>query len=330
VKHMSYMVRVHETWASRIGALAALAALSAASCGRPQKPPEAGVQATFSSPEDAGSALVAAAKSGDESTLVTIFGPGSKSVWSAGDAAADRARMDEFVTSYNHMHRWGKIKARDDVLRVGLDNYPFPIPLAQNSAGRWYFDTAAGKDEILARRIGRNELTATDASDALGTAQHQYFQETPTRDKVKQYAQKFVSDPGKHNGLYWPVAEGQTPSPLGRFGDFTNVLSSTQPGSDLEFNGYRYRILSKAATPRGTTDYVIDGKMTGGFAILAYPVEYRNSGIMSFLIGEDGTLYQKDLGERTADVAAAMTDYNPADGWTAANGLANTAARAEQ
>src|SRR5262249_32914244 len=153
--------------------------------------------------------------------------------------------------------------------------------------------TAAGKDEIVARRIGKNELTAMDATSALARAEEQYHQDTHG-DRAKQYTVKFISDPGKQNGLYWPVASGETPSPLGRLGDFVTVQSPAGAGTDAEFNGYRYRILSKGQTPQGVKDFVVDGKMSGGFAILAWPIEYRNSGIVSFLIGPDNTLYQKD------------------------------------
>jgi hypothetical protein len=204
--------------------------------------------------------------------------------------------------------------------------------LGRNSSGEWYFDTAAGKDEIEARRIGKNELTAMDSSKAIADAEQQYYQEPSGRDKVSEYAQKFVSDPGKHNGLYWPVAEGQPPSPLGRMGAFTNVLSSTGDSRKPPvFNGYSYRILTKGDTSNGVKDYIVNGKMTGGFGILAYPSEYRNTGIMSFLITENGTLYQKDLGPKTAGVAAAMTEVNPSDGWTSTTqAAAATATQAAQ
>jgi hypothetical protein len=288
--------------------------LLAAICGRSQTPAGVGKTGkTFASPEEAGAAVLAAARSGDEHAIVAIFGPGSKALLFTGDAKTDKARLDNFVTAYDRMHRWGKIKAGGQALLVGYENAPFPIPLGQNSAGRWYFDTAAGKDEILARRIGKNELTAIDAVQALADGERQYFKETRDGSTVKQYAQKFVSDPGQQNGLYWPSANSQTPSPLDRFADFANAQRAT---GLPEFNGYHYRILSKAETAAGAKDFMVDGKLTGGFGILAYPAEYRNSGIMSFLIGPDGTVYQKDLGERSVNLGANLSAYNPADGWT--------------
>jgi Protein of unknown function (DUF2950) len=330
---MSYPVSKRGIRASRFPILAALLALllSAASCSRTQKAvTEPAAQKTFTSPDDAGAALVSAARSGDQNALIAIFGPDSKTVLFTGDPATAKAKLQDFVTAYNQMHRWGKIKAGGQVLYVGADNYPFPIPLDQNSSGKWYFDTAAGKDEIQARRIGKNELTAMDASATIAGAQHEYFQETHDGDTTKQYAQKFVSDPGKHDGLYWPVSDGQPQSPLGKLGDFAKALTPTGPMGQPQFNGYSYRILTKGHTAKGVKDYVTNGKMTGGFAILAFPTEYRNTGIMSFLVGDDGTVYQKDLGQKTEEVAGSITEYNPADHWTSASTSANTASRAQQ
>jgi hypothetical protein len=300
------------------------------SCRQSQKTAGTGAQKTFKSPDDAGAALVTAAKSGDQAQLIGIFGPDSASVLLTGDPSIDKARLNDFAGAYNQMHRWGEIKAGGKVLVVGMENMVFPIPIAKNASGQWYFDTAAGKDEILARRIGSNELTAMDATTALAGAEHQYHQEAHDGNKVKQYAQKFVSDPGTQNGLYWQVADGQAPSPLGRLGDFAKIQGSANAGTGAEFNGYRYRILDKGPTATGARDYVVDGKMTGGFAILAYPVEYRTSGIVSFLIGPDGALYQKDLGENTGNVAASLTEYNPADGWTPASTRGASASRSRR
>ena len=283
------------------------------SCNKAQKPAsEQVVQKTFASPDDAGAALVAAAKSGDQNALIAIFGPDSKNVLSTGDGVRDQDNLKGFVASYDQMHRWGNLKAGGKVLYTGADNFPFPIPLDKNSSGEWSFDMAAGKDEILARRIGRGELTAMAACGAAAIAEGQYF------NKAKQYSQRFASDEGKQNGLYWPVAEGQPASPLGPLGDFAKALGYPNAGDKPQlFNGYFYRILTKqgAAAKSGARDYIVNGKMTGGFAILAYPVEYRNTGIMTFLIGTDGVIYQKDLGEKTTDEGAAMAEYNPGEGW---------------
>ena len=293
-----------------------------ASCNKPGAPqPESpkAVQTNFASPADAGAAFLQAAKSGDQGTLLAIFGPDAKDVLFSGDAVKDRDALQDFVASYNQMHRWREIKAGGEMLFIGADNFPFPIPLGKNPSGQWYFDTAAGKDEILARRIGKGELTAIAACGATADAELQYFSQTHDGDKIKQYAQKFVSDAGKHDGLYWSVPEeGQPSSPLGLLGDFAKAAGYTDAGNKPQaFNGYYFRILTRQGDKAkgGAMDYIVNGKMTGGFAILAYPAEYRNSGIMTFLVGRDGTIYQKDLGETTGALAPAMRDYNPGDGW---------------
>jgi len=301
-------------WWMSLTVLAAL--LLVASCNKTEKPASEQVgQKTFASPEDAGAALVAAAKSGDQGALLPIFGPDSQRVLFTGDTVRDQDNLKGFVASYDQMHRWGNLKAGGKILYTGAYNFPFPIPLDKNSAGQWSFDTAAGKDEILARRIGRGELTAIAACGAAAIAEEQYF------SKTKQYAQKFASDQGKQDGLYWPVAEGQPASPLGPLGDFAKALGYPNAADKPQpFDGYYYRILTKQGVTAkgGAKDYIVDGRMTGGFAILAYPVEYRNSGIMTFLIGKDGVIYQKDLGEKTSDAGAAMTEYNTGDGWSPA------------
>ena len=286
------------------------------SCTKPQNSPV--VQKTFASPADAGAAFVQAAQSGDQGALLAIFGPDAKDVLFSGDPVKDQNALQDFVAAYGQMNRWREIKAGGEVLYVGADNYPFPVPLARNSSGQWSFDTAAGKDEILARRIGKGELTAIAACGALADAQQQYFGQTHDGDNTKQYAQKFVSDEGKQNGLYWNVTEGQSPSPLGQLGDFAKAVGYTNAGGKPQpFNGYYFRMLTKQGEKAqgGTKDYIVNGKMTGGFAVLAYPVEYRNSGIMTFVIAKDGVVYQKDLGEKTPEAAIAMAEYSPGDGW---------------
>ena len=285
------------------------------------KPSGQAVQRTFASPEEAGVAFFDAAKSGDQQALVAIFGPDAKEALLSGDAVKDKDTLQDFVGAYTQMHRWREIKAGGEMLYTGADNFPFPIPLGQNPSGQWYFDTAAGKDEILARRIGKDELTAIAACAAIAKAQNEYFSQTHDGDKVKQYAQKLVSDEGKQNGLYWSVPQNQPQSPLEEVRDFAKAAGYTSAGSKPQpFDGYYFRILTKQGDKAkgGAKDYIVNGKMTGGFAVLAYPVEYRNSGIMTFSVGKDGIVYQKDLGEQTTETAEAMTEYNPGDGWTPA------------
>jgi hypothetical protein len=286
---------------------------------------KAAAQKTFASPAEAGAAFLEAAKSGDQDALLAIFGPDAKDVLFSGDAVKDKNALQDFVAAYTQMNRWREIKAGGEVLYIGADNYPFPVPLAKNSAGQWSFDTAAGRDEILARRIGKGELTAIAACSATADAEQQYFKQTHDGDNVKQFAQKFVSDESKQNGLYWQAREGLAPSPLGQLGDFAKAVGYTNAGDKPQpFNGYYFQILTKQGDKAlgGAKDYIANGKMTGGFAILAYPAAYRNSGIMTFIVGQDGIIYQKDLGEKTAEVAVAIAEYNPGDGWNNVTGTA--------
>ena len=321
---MSGLLRNQKTLAAHLVMFVALLALitSLVACNKQgNTAPEKAVQRTFASPEDAGAALLDSAKSGDQAALLAIFGPDAKDVLFSGDPVKDKDAFQDFVVRYTQMHRWREIKTGGQMLYAGADNWALPIPLGQNSSGQWYFDTAAGRDEILARRIGKSELTAIVACTAIAEAQDEYFRQTHEGDKVKQYAQKLVSDEGQQNGLYWPVPAGQTPSPLGDVGDFAKAAGYTNAGTKPQpFDGYYFRILTKQGDKAkgGEKDYIVNGKMTGGFAVLAYPAEYRNSGIMTFIVGKDGVVYQKDLGEKTTDEGASMTAYNPSDGWNPA------------
>jgi Protein of unknown function (DUF2950) len=293
-----------------------------ASCNKSENAtPEKAAQKAFASPADAGTAFVEAAKSDDQVALVAIFGPDTQNVLFSGDAVKDKDALQDFVAAYNQMHRWREIKVGGQVLYVGADNYAFPIPLGQTPSGQWAFDTAAGKDEILARRIGKDELTAIAACAALADSENQYHNQTRGGGAVKQFAQKFISDEGTQDGLYWPASAGQTASPLEEVRDFAKAAGYTNANDKPQpFDGYYFRILTRQGDKAkgGAKDFIVNGKMTGGFAILAYPAEYRNSGIMTFIVGPDGIVYQKDLGEKTADIAAALTEYNPGDGWNPA------------
>src|SRR5262249_29823787 len=234
---------------------------------------------TFASPQEAGDALFKGAQSGDPAALLQIFGPDGKDVLLSGDPATDRTALKDFVGAYETMHRWGRIDAGGQMLYVGAENFPFPIPLEKNSSGQWYFDTGEGADEILARRIGRNELVAIAALGALANAEHQYFSQRQPGQTVQQYAPKLVSDEGQHNGLYWPASQGEAESPLGRMGDLAKGLGYTGPDRTPQpFSGYKFRILTKQgqSAKGGAKNYVVNGNMTDGFAILAYPADYRN------------------------------------------------------
>jgi hypothetical protein len=283
-----------------------------AACGKSEKPSHR----VFASPDDAASGLLEAAKSGDQKAVLAIFGPESKEIIFSGDAVQDKATVDAFVTAYGAMHRWRKMPDEAQILLIGADNFAFPIPLKKSGAGQWFFDAAAGKDEILARRIGRNELAVIDVCAALADAEAEYFSQRHAG--TQQYALKFISDSGKQNGLYWESPEGQPGSPLGPLVAFATTEGySAKPDSHVPFHGYYFHMLNRQGSHAqgGAKDYVVDGKMVGGFAFVAYPAEYRNSGVMTFIINQDGVLLQKDLGKTTTETATAMTEFDPDAGW---------------
>jgi len=272
----------------------------------------------FASPDDAGNALLAAAKSGDQNAVLAIFGPDSKQVIYSGDAVQDKNAANTFVAGYGVMHRWRSLPDGDQILLVGADNFPFPIPLKKNGDGKWFFDTAAGKDEVLNRRIGRNELALIEVCGAVADAETEYFAQPHDGEKAKQFAAKFVSDPGKQNGLYWQAAEGQPASPLGPLAALATAEGyAAKPEGHTPFHGYYFRMLKGQSdkAPGSAKDYMVNGKMTGGFAFVAYPAEYGNSGVMTFMMNQDGVLLQKDLGKTTTETATAMTTFDPDSGW---------------
>jgi hypothetical protein len=299
------------------GLLLLLSVIALAACSKSDKPDTASAS-VFASPDDAGNALVAAIKSGDQNSLAAIFGPDSKQIISSGDAVEDKNGATAFAKGYETMHRWRKIADGAQILLVGADNFPFAVPLKKNAGGQWFFDTAAGKDEVLSRRIGRNELAIIDACKAVADAQNQYFSAVHNGETTKQYAMKFISDPGKHNGLYWEAPQGKPESPLGPLAAFAASEGySAKPDAHMPFHGYYFRMLKGQSdkAPGGAKEYAVDGKLTRGFALVAYPAEYGNSGVMTFIINQDGLLLQKDLGKKTTETATAMSEYDPDTGW---------------
>jgi len=297
--------------AARLFLLAILIPLAA--CHKSEEP----ATRLFSTPDDAANAMLAAARSADQAELVAIFGPDSKELISSGDAVQDKNAGDAFVKRYDVMHRWRKMPDGSQMLLVGADNFPFPIPLRKTAAGQWYFDAGAGEEEILRRRVGRNELAVMDVCMALVDAQYEYISK-PRDGAAKQFAQKFISDPGRENGLYWASPAGQPQSPLGPVAAFATADGYTvKQDAHVPFHGYFFRILTKQTsnTPGGAKDYMADGKMVGGFAFVAYPADYGNTGIMTFIVNQDGVLLQKDLGKTTAETAKAMSAFDPDQSW---------------
>jgi glycerol-3-phosphate cytidylyltransferase-like family protein len=278
-------------------------------------------QKTFQSPGHAANALYTAVKSGDTNQLMVIFGPSAKPLLSSGDPVADKNDRAKIVEKYDQMHRLVIEPDKTVTIYMGAENWPFPIPLVQNTKGAWYFDTEKGKKEVLFRRIGRNENSTIDTLQSLAEAQKEYGSELHDGATVRQYAPKIMSDEGKHNGLYWKPVAGEPQSPIGPL-----IAEAAQQGYQKKgagptpFHGYIYRVLDSQGkdAPGGAMSFMHDGKLVCGFAILAYPAEYRNSGVMTFMVGKDGQVYQKDLGPRTSEIANAMTEYNPDKSWSIA------------
>jgi len=296
-------------------AVSVLFALSLGCSSAPMFAQEPG-QRTFASAEEASRALFGAMEAQDEQAPLSILGAAGKEVLSSGDPQEDLDARVGFVVKYQEMHRFVTETNGTVTLVVGAENWPFPIPLVKSN-GSWYFDTAAGKDEIVFRRIGRNELAAMDACRELVEAQKQYFARRPG-DLPKQFAQKLVSDEGGHNGLYWHGASDEFDSPLNPLIAYARQnLPADQVGEHVPFNGYFFRILTSQGghAPGGVKNYVVDGKMSAGFAFVAYPADYRSSGVMTFIVSESGTIYEKDLGPNTTKLAEAMTAYDPDSTW---------------
>lgn len=281
-------------------------------------------QKTFSSPAAAAAALVEAAQEHDRRQLLSILGPSAHDLIFSGDRVADRKNDNSFVAKYHQMHRFVAAEGGKVFLYIGAENFPLPIPL-EKSGTQWYFDTPYGKQEILYRRVGANELNVIKVCQAIVNAEQDYHAALHDGDSAHQYAQKFMSSRGKHDGLYWKVKSGEPQSPLGALvaeaaaeGYGGHHRHRRRAGNrPRPFHGYVYRILTRQgpAAKGGARDYIVDGKMTGGFAVLAYPARYRDSGVMTFVVNQDGKIYQKDLGPQTDEIASEMTQYNPDQTW---------------
>jgi hypothetical protein len=271
-------------------------------------------QKTFSSAEEASTALVTAAQNNDGKAMLEILGPEGKQIVSSGDDAEDTQNRANFAQRYQEMHRLVKEPDGTTTLYIGAENWPTPIPLVSDGKS-WYFDTEAGKKEILFRRVGRNEMSAIRVCLELVAAEKEYHS-----SQHDVYAQKVFSDEGKHNGLYWKAADGESPSPIGPLvaqAVVEGYAAKSEEGSRTPYRGYYFRVLTRQGKngPGGAKSYMVDGKMTAGFALVAFPAEYRSSGVMTFIVGEDGVVYQKDLGKKTTVVAKAMNEYNPSSSW---------------
>jgi DUF2950 family protein len=274
-------------------------------------------QEQFNTPDAAVEALVSAARSGDAKAIVAVLGPGGQAIVSSGDPVADSNTREKFVAAYEIKHAIEPEGDGTQTLIIGDEDWPFPIPLV-NKAGEWQFDTGAGLDEILRRRVGRNELSAIQVARAYVQAQNEYAELDPAGLGRGVYAQRIVSHPGKKDGLYWPTTEGQPPSPLGELAAQASAEGYKAGKKPIPYHGYYYRILTRqgSGAPGGAYDYLVKGKMRGGFALLAFPAEYGNSGIMTFMVNHDGTVFEKDFGLKTAKLARKIESFAPDQTWS--------------
>jgi hypothetical protein len=302
-----------------VGVLMLAAAASLASCASPAPAPPK--QQTFDSARAAGAALFDAAQKNDAAGLLAVLGPDAETLVSSGDTAEDQNSRAAFVAKYQQMHRVGLDAENRTALFVGAENWPFPIPLASKDS-KWYFNTDAGKQEILYRRIGRNEESAIRICQELVAAEKEYFARAHDGDATHQYAQHLVSTPGRHDGLFWEAANGDTESPIGPLLAFATgeATAKAEHAGPQPFHGYYFRLLKAQGknAKGGEESYIVNGKMTRGFAFLAYPAEYRSSGVMVFVVGADGVVRQKDLGSDPA-LAKAIEAFDPDETWTGAN-----------
>jgi len=275
-------------------------------------------QKSFASAEEAVKAGIAAAKSDDNKALLAILGDDAKDLISSGDAVLDKANRERFLKAYDEKHQL--VKEGDNyILTVGKEDWPYPIPVVKKGNG-WVFDTAQGKEEILNRRIGENELSTIQVLLAIVDAQREYASKDRDGDGVLAYAQKFWSDAGKKNGLHWETKAGEDESPLGPLAAEARVegyRAASAGAKPRPYHGYYYKILTAQGknAPGGAYSYLVRDKMIGGFAVIAAPAEYGNSGVMTFLVNHDGVVYEKDLGKNTLELAKKITSFDPDKSW---------------
>jgi hypothetical protein len=298
------------------GLSAVIALTGALGCAKPAQ--NAAAPASFATPDEATAALVAAVEKNDAAGLQALFGPGSANLVSSGDSVEDAKEREAFLKRYRAYHELVAGSPNDLVLLVGEDHWPMPIPLVRKAA-RWSFDGPAGIEELILRRIGGNELHTIDVMQGYVAAQNDYAAAGHDGAKPGTYAEKLRSSPGKHDGLYWEVAAGEPQSPAGPL-----LAAATSEGygntqvSRTPYHGYLYKLLTAQgpAANGGARDYLANGKLTGGFAVLAYPDSYGASGVMTFMVNQDGVVWQRDLGKDTAQTVAAIQKFDPDDKWT--------------
>lgn len=310
------------TW---LAAAALLAASPAPAAAQDDAGTSAPAATEYSSPAEAAKAFAEAFKAKDREKILKVFGPDAADLLDSGDEVDDANRLEAFSKVVGQLVAVDKSITDTATILVGAERWPFPIPLVKDG-DKWYFDTEAGADEILNRRIGQNELSAIKVCRAIVAAQKEFFEMDPDGDGVKEYALKIRSDEGKKNGLYWPATEGEPESPMGpevaeaQAEGYGDENAKPDPNVRPVYHGYHYKGLAKqgAKAPGGAMSFVTNGKALAGWALVAWPAEYADSGVMSFIVSQDGVVYEKDLGDDTEKIAESMTEYNPDSTWTEA------------
>jgi Protein of unknown function (DUF2950) len=319
LRKISFMAALGITLALAVPVLAqtpAAAEPAAATAGKPAASTHT-AQTVFATPEAGAEGLAAAIRAGDPQKLLSIVGRNSSSWIFSGDKVADRADWQKFLELYDSKHTIERSADGGAIVSVGADAWPFPAPLVKTPAG-WHFDSEAGREEVLKRRVGRNELDTIQTLLAIVDAQREYVRADYDRDGFSTYAKSFRSGAGKKDGLYWPTAPGESQSPLGLLvADATKEGYSTSAAAPQAYHGYLFRMLTAQgpAARGGAIDYMVRGRLFGGFAVIAWPAKYANSGIMTFIVNHEGVVYQRDLGDATADKVAKVTTFNPDHSW---------------
>jgi hypothetical protein len=298
--------------------LALVLTLGVAMPGLPARAADTQAAAVYATPEAAGDALAAAWQSGSRDELLAVFGSDGEKLVSSGDRVADKFARQRLADAFRQAHRLEQDGSDREVLVLGKEQWPYPMPLVHAADG-WRFDVKAGAQQIIDRRVGRNELRAVEICRAYVEAQREYAAKDPMGGGLHEFAQQVASSPGKHDGLYWSVAAGETSSPLGPL-----VAEAEARGYDVAsakgqapFHGYYYRILTRQGehAPGGARDYMVNGHLTRGFALVAFPVRYGDSGIMTFIVNQHGIIFEKNLGPHTREIAGQMTEYDPDTSW---------------
>ena len=289
--------------------ITSLAALAACTPGKPKN---------FDTPEAAVQALIEAANSKGDRALLGVLGKSGEPLVHSGDEVADQNGREQFLAAYNAANSLDKSVEKSVTLEVGEGKWPFPIPIVMQD-GKWHFDTETGAEEIINRRVGENELDTIQSCLAYVDAQREYYMRNPPQDSFLHYSDRLISTEGKKDGLYWAAADNEEQSPLGEGFATARAEGYLQEGTmkGVPFHGYIYRLLTRQGpnAQGGAFDYLVDGKLLGGFAAIAFPAEYGNSGVMTFMVNHDGVVFSKDLGADTPKLALAMEEFNPGPDW---------------